>query len=488
MNWGVVIPLILFLVIIFFIGFYASKYLKSSADFLQEYFLGSRQLGGFILAMTMVATYGSASSFVGGPGVAYTVGLGWVLLSMTQLATGYFVLSVLGKKFAIMARKIRAVTLVDFLRERYQSKWVVILSAASIIIFLFSAMAAQWVGGARLIESFTGLSYTAALFIFAVSVLVYVIIGGFRAVAITDTVQGIIMFFGTMIILVGTIIAGGGIDNIISDLAAENPDLISPYGADRSLTPVYVSSFWILVGVGVVGLPQVAVRAMSYKSSRGMHRALIIGTVVVGVIMLGMHLTGVFARPVLPGIEVGDTVMPRIAMEVLPAWLAGIVLAAPMAAIMSTVDSLLLLVSSAVVKDVYLNYVNPEASAKKVKRLSISVTAVIGILVFAMAVQPPDLLIWLNLFAFGGLEAAFIWPVIMGLYWKKGNASGAIASILTGVGSYILFHSFMPQAFGMHTVVLPVLLSLLAYILFSLLTVKRHADIQEHVFQKLWSA
>ncbi|MBN9653978.1 sodium/panthothenate symporter [Halobacillus sp. GSS1] len=488
MNWGVVIPLLLFLVIIFFIGFYASKYLKSSADFLQEYFLGSRQLGGFILAMTMVATYGSASSFVGGPGVAYTVGLGWVLLSMTQLATGYFVLSVLGKKFAIMARKIRAVTLVDFLKERYQSKWVVILSAASIIIFLFSAMAAQWVGGARLIESFTGLSYTAALFIFAVSVLVYVIIGGFRAVAITDTVQGVIMFFGTMIILIGTILAGGGIGNIISDLAAENPDLISPYGADRSLTPAYVSSFWILVGVGVVGLPQVAVRAMSYKSSRGMHRALIIGTVVVGVIMLGMHLTGVFARSILPGIEVGDTVMPRIAMEVLPAWLAGIVLAAPMAAIMSTVDSLLLLVSSAVVKDVYMNYVNPEASAKKVKRLSISVTAVIGILVFAMAIQPPDLLIWLNLFAFGGLEAAFIWPVIMGLYWKKGNASGAIASILTGVGSYILFHSFMPQAFGMHTVVLPVLLSLLAYVLFSLLTRKRHEEIQERVFQKMWSA
>ncbi|CDQ20929.1 sodium/pantothenate symporter [Halobacillus karajensis] len=488
MNGEVIIPLFLFLIVIFFIGFYASKFLKTTADFLQEYFLGSRQLGGFILAMTMVATYGSASSFVGGPGVAYTVGLGWVLLSMTQLATGYFVLSVLGKKFAIMARKIRAVTLVDFLKERYQSKWVVILSSASIIIFLFSAMAAQWVGGARLIQSLTGLSYTAALFIFAVSVLIYVIIGGFRAVAITDTVQGVVMFLGTMIILIGTIIAGGGVGNIISDLAAENPDFISPYGADRSLTPLYVSSFWILVGVGVVGLPQVAVRAMSYKSSRGMHRALIIGTAVVGVIMLGMHLTGVFARPILPGIEVGDTVMPRIAMEVLPAWLAGIVLAAPMAAIMSTVDSLLLLVSSAIVKDVYLNYVKPEANDRTVKQLSIGVTAVIGLLVFVMAIQPPELLIWLNLFAFGGLEAAFIWPVIMGLYWKKGNASGAIASIVTGVISYILFHSFMPEAFGMHTVVLPVVLSLCAYILVSLVTVKRHAEIQARVFQKLWSA
>ncbi|WP_347548604.1 sodium/pantothenate symporter [Pseudalkalibacillus hwajinpoensis] len=488
MNWQVVLPLLIFLVVIFLIGFYASTYLKSTSNFLQEYFLGSRQLGGFILAMTMIATYGSASSFIGGPGVAYTMGLGWVLLSMTQLATGYFVLSVLGKKFAIMARKIRAVTLIDFLKERYQSKWVVILSAISIIIFLFSAMAAQWVGGARLIESLTGLSYTGALFIFAVSVLVYVIIGGFRAVAITDTVQGIVMFFGTLIILIGTVIAGGGMGNIVSELAAENPDLISPFGSDRSLTPLYVSSFWILVGVGVVGLPQVAVRAMSYKSSKGMHRALIIGTVVVGFIMLGMHLTGVFARAVLPGIEVGDTVMPRIAMEVLPAWLAGIVLAAPMAAIMSTVDSLLLLVSSAVVKDVYLNYVKPDANDQTIKRLSIGVTTVIGILVFAMAINPPDLLIWLNLFSFGGLEAAFIWPVVMGLYWKRGNASGAMASILTGVGSYILFNTFMPNAFGMHTVVLPVLVSFVAYVGVSLLSSRQHAVVQEKVITKLWSA
>ncbi len=146
---------------------------------------------------------------------------------------------------------------------------------------------------------------------------------------------------------------------------------------------------------------------------------MIIGTIVVGVIMLNMHLIGVFARPILPGIEVGDKVMPLIALEVLPNWLAGIVLAAPMAAIMSTVDSLLLLVSSAIVKDVYLNYVEPKASQQRVKRLSIGITAILGVIVFLMALNPPDLIIWLNLFAFGGLEAAFIWPIVMGLYWKK---------------------------------------------------------------------
>ncbi|WP_366162080.1 sodium/pantothenate symporter [Bacillus infantis] len=470
MNIGVIIPLLVFLVAIFLVGFWASRHVRKSDSFLQEYFLGGRELGGFILAMTMIATYGSASSFIGGPGVAYTQGLGWVLLAMSQLVTGYFVLMVLGKKFAIVARQYKAVTLIDFLKERYQSKWVVLLSALSIIIFLFASMAAQWVGGARLIESLTGLSYGTALFIFAASVLVYVIIGGFRAVAVTDAVQGVIMFAGTLILLIAVIIAGGGIGNIITDLRTENPGLVSPYGFDGGLSPLYVSSFWILVGVGVVGLPQVTVRAMSYKNSRAMHRAIIIGTFVVGFIMLGMHLIGVFARPILPGIEVGDKVMPLIAMEVLPPWLAGVVLAAPMAAIMSTVDSLLLLVSSAVVKDVYLNYIKPDASEGTVKKLSLGVTAVLGILVCLMALSPPDLIIWLNLFSFGGLEAAFIWPVVLGLYWSRGNKHGAIASMITGVVSYILFYTYYPNAFGMNTVIMPIILSFAAYMLISMLT------------------
>lgn len=487
MNIQVILPLIVFLLIMFVIGVTASRKLSNSSTFVQDYFLGGRELGGLLLAMTMVATYGSASSFIGGPGIAYHTGLGWVLLAMIQVVTGYFVLTILGKKFAIMARKMKAITLIDFLKERYGSKWVVLLSACSIIIFLFSAMAAQWVGGARLIESITGLSYTTALFIFAASVLVYVTIGGFRAVAITDGMQGIIMVVGTIVILAGTIIAGGGIPAIMSDLIAENPNLITPFGADGSLTPLYVSSFWILVGVGVVGLPQVAVRAMSYKNSKAMHAALIIGTIVVGFIMLGMHLAGVFGRVVLPGLDTPDTVMPLLALHVLPPWLAGIVLAAPMAAIMSTVDSLLLIVSSSIVKDVYLNYIRPDASEKKIKRISIGITAIVGITVFFLAIEPPEFLITLNLFAFGGLEAAFIWPVVLGLYWKHGNAAGALASILVGVFSYIGITLFYPDAFGMHSVVLPVMLSLASYIFFSLMGRNSNSNKQKEIINRYLS-
>jgi sodium/pantothenate symporter len=470
MKWEVILPLAIFLVIIFIIGFYANSRVNQSNSFLQEYFLGGRQLGGFVLAMTMMATYGSASSFIGGPGIAYTRGLGWVLLSMAQLAAGYFVLMILGKKFAIMARRYKAITMVDYLKGRYKSNTVVILSSLSIIIFLFASMAAQWVGGARLIESLTGLPYRTALLIFAVSVLVYVIIGGFRAVALTDAVQGLVMLFGTIILLVATVIAGGGMENIMSQLVAENPNLVSPYGAERDLTPLYVSSFWILVGVGVVGLPQISMRAMSYKNSKGMHTAIIIGTIVIGAVMLGMHLIGVLARAVMPGIEVADTVMPTLAMEVLPSFVAGIVLAAPMAAIMSTVDSLLILVSATIVKDLYVNYIKPDSSEKQIKTLSFYVTTIVGLLVVFFAMTPPDLIIWLNLFAFGGLESVFIWPVVLGLYWEKGNKYGAIASMIVGMGSFIIIDQYYPTPFGMHTVVLPIAFSFLVYVTVSLLT------------------
>ncbi|WP_058308340.1 sodium/pantothenate symporter [Gracilibacillus massiliensis] len=464
MNIIATVTLFISVGLIFIIGLLASRTSSPSKSFMEDYYLGGRRLGGFVLAMTMTATYGSASSFIGGPGVAYNEGLGWVLLSITQVATGYFTLMILGKRFAIVAKKYKAITMVDFLKERYQSKWVVLLSSFSIIIFLFSAMAAQWIGGGRLIESITGLSYHSALFIFVITVIIYVTFGGFRAVTLTDSIQGSIMLVGTIILLVSIIITGGGISAIMTDLQNENPNLITPYGADGALSPQYVSSFWILVGVGVIALPQIVVRAMSYQNTKAFHRALIIGTLVVGVIMLNMHLIGVFARPILPGIEVADTVIPLIALEVLPAWLAGIVLAAPLAAIMSTVDSLLLLVSSTIVKDIYINYIEPTASRKKVRTLSMTITAILGIIVYLIAVNPPDLIIWLNLYTIGGLEAAFLWPVVMGIYWKKGTKHGAIAAIISGFTSYIVLQAFYPNPFGMHAVVSSLAISLIAYI------------------------
>ncbi|KUK39473.1 MAG: Sodium/pantothenate symporter, partial [Synergistales bacterium 54_24] len=156
-RFELLLPMILYLAVVYGLAVYSGRVMaKLKVGFVEEYFLGSRAMGGFVLAMTLVATYTSASSFVGGPGVAYNVGLGWVFLAMVQVPVAYFTLGVLGKKFAIVARKIKAVTVTDFLRARYESPAVVIIASLGVIIFLVAAMVAQFIGGARVFEAVTG--------------------------------------------------------------------------------------------------------------------------------------------------------------------------------------------------------------------------------------------------------------------------------------------------------------------------------------------
>ncbi|MGE5483989.1 MAG: sodium/pantothenate symporter [Ignavibacteriales bacterium] len=483
-RWAILLPIYAYLTVNFLFGYYSSRHVSRAPNFLQEYFLGNRDLNGFVLAMTLFGTYVSASSFIGGPGMAYSQGLGWVLLAMTQVSAGYIGLSMLGKKFAIVGRKIKAVTIIDFLRERYRHEAVALLASVSIVVFLFASMTAQWVGGARLLQAAAGMEYGAGLAIFALTVMVYVTIGGFRAATLLDSVQGSIMLAGTVAVLAGTIIAGGGITNIMATLRRTNPDLLTPFGVNGFIPIPWISSYWILVGLGTAGLPQLAVRAMAYKNSRAMHQGIVLNTFVVGFTMLGMHLAGVLGRAVIPGEKTADLVMPTLTATVLNPWLAGFVLAAPLAAIMSTVDSVLILVSSAIIKDIYLSYFNPSAGERLIRRVSLSATAILGVAVFLAAMTQPPFLVWLNLWSLGGLEAAFLVPILAGLYWKRANATGALAGMVTGISTYVAFDRFWNRPFGTHTIVLPLVLATLAMVVGSWTTRAPDADIVE----RFWGA
>ena len=146
-NLSVLLPGFLFLIVMLFISvFMRREGKKSSGGFISEYFLGSRSLGGFVLAMTTVATYSSVSSFVGGPGQAWDVGFGWIYMSVVQVTALFLVLGILGKKIAIVSRKLNAVTVIDVLRHRYESDVLANLSALIIILFFGATMVAQFVG------------------------------------------------------------------------------------------------------------------------------------------------------------------------------------------------------------------------------------------------------------------------------------------------------------------------------------------------------
>lgn len=476
MNLGVIFPLVIYLVFIFGAALYAySK--RHQGDFLTEYYVGNRSMTGFVLAMTTAATYASASSFVGGPGAAYKFGLGWVLLAMIQVPVVWLALGTLGKKFAMLSRETNALTINDLLLYRYKNKYLVWIACIALLLAFFAAMTVQFIGGARLLETTIGLNYTQALLIFAVTVGLYTFIGGFRAVVLTDAIQGIVMILGTVILLGGVIYAAGGVEAAVDKLATIDPALVSPYGPNEMLSFSFMASFWVLVCFGVIGLPHTAVRCMSYKDSKALHRGMIIGTIVLSVIMLGMHLAGALGRVIIPDLTIPDQVIPALMVKVLPPIVAGIFLAAPMSAIMSTIDAQLIQSSSIFVKDLYLS-AKPEAAKnqKKISRFSSLITLLLSALLVIAALNPPDMIIWLNLFAFGGLEAAFLWVIILGLYWEKANAYGAIASMITGLGIYIGFTTAAIKPFDLHAIVPSLVLGLIAFLIANKFGEKRIKD------------
>ena len=475
-HMGMIVPLILYFILIMGIAIWGSRAAGKRSDtkgFMEEYFIGSRSMGGFVLAMAIITTYTSASSFGGGPGVAYNVGLGWILLSMIQVPTAFLTLGVLGKRFALIARRTNAVTITDFIRARYGSDLVVILASLSLLVFFMASMLAQFIGGARLFESVTGYSYQTGLLIFGLTVVIYTTVGGFRAVVLTDTIQGVMMLFASLAILYAVITAGGGVESIMQTLYSIDPQLLTPTGGGNAIPKPFILSFWVLVGIGILGLPQTTQKCLGYKDSRSMHNAMIIGTFVVGFTMLAMHLVGAMGRAVIPDITVGDLAVPTLTVRLMSPFWAGIFIAGPLAAIMSTVDSMLIMCSAAIVKDLYFHYIvkNDESrlSPKKVRGMSLVVTAVVGVLVFFAAMKPPSLLVWINLFAFGGLEAVFFCPTLFGLYWKRANSTGAILSMICGAAAFFWFNITKTSIAGTTAIVPTLVIAIAAFVAGSLL-------------------
>lgn len=462
----VLIPILIYLSTTIFIVFLINKKNKNK-DFIEEYFIGSRSMGGFILAMTVTATYTGASSFISGPGVAYKMGLSWVLLACIQTPTIFLTLGILGKRLAIISRRIGSITIMDFLRARYENNFVV-LSSSLMMLSLFAAIiVTQFIAGARIFESITNIPYFWGLVIFASVVIGYTSLGGFRAVAITDAIQMLVMLLSTMILFVVLVVKSGGMTRMMETIARQNPALLTVDSGGTNL-PAFVLSFWFLVGIGVMGQPAVVVRCMGFKDSRSIHHAIIIGTIMVGVLMLCMHLTGVLGAALLPNLSVGDKIIPTLAVYSLPPILLGVFIGGPIAAIMSTVDSLLILSSATIIKDIYIYYINPNPDPKKIKLIVFIVSLFLGFTAFLLALNPPKLIVWINLFSLAVQEAVFFCPIVLGLYWKKANAAGVIASMLVGIALYMTINIFKISIFGIHPIIPTMILTISAFIIGSL--------------------
>ena len=458
----------------------SDKNLNTTSE--KKYFIGGRSMNGIVLAMTIMATYTSASSFISGPGAAgLTYGYAQAWIAAIQVPVTFLVLGVLGNKLALVARRTGAVTVIGYLKARYKSDALVVITSLGLIAFFIAQMISQFTGGATLIASITGLNHVTSLLIFGTVVILYTAIGGFSAVVITDTVQGIVMCVGTFLFIFYVLKAGGGLAAIDAGLASNLPavydDIFSKY------TPGGLLSYWILVGFGTLGLPQTAVRAMGFKNTKSMHQAMWIGVLTCGFVMIGMHLAGTWAGALVDtnNLPTSDYFIPYIVQKIMPSGIAAIFLAAPMAAVMSTADSLLLLATAAIVKDLWKTYVvkdNLEKNKtyeKNVKWVSTVLTMILGAVVMILTINPPDIIFVLNMFAFGGLECTFLWPLVGGLFWKKGTKQAAVCSSVGAIATYIFATYFIHFA-GINAVVWGLLVGGILYFTVGMVTGKKGLD------------
>ena len=466
-------PALLFLAALLYISYWVQQQSSEarSSNFVKDYFIGGRSLGGFVLAMTTVATYSSVSTFVGGPGVAWQIGYGWLYMAIVQMVVIFLVMGVFGKKISLIAKDIDAVTVIDIIRARYKSDALANMAAIFIVAFFCATMVAQFVGAAKLFEAVTGYSYMTGLTMFGIIVVIYTTIGGFKGVAITDAICDIAMMIGMGILFYCLLDKAGGYSAIMAHFRANDPAMLEPLSRGKMPISLYISQ-WLLVGVCTLALPQSVVRSISYKDTKALRQAIIIGTIVIGVVTIIATWVGVLCKGVLTNPSLAayggsvDNIMPRTIISVMSPFWAGVVIIGPIAATISTVSSLLLTSSSSIIKDVYMRHLEKSGktlSNDGVKRLSMIFTILLGFGIYLISIAPPSVIWKINMFAFGGLETAFFWVMIFGLFWHKANSTGAICAMFGGVVAYCVTMALGFKVFSLHQITIGITTSLIFF-------------------------
>lgn len=461
------IPILIYLIASLVVTrWWSARQVKQAGQLYQDkakrFFIGGRFLNGPLLALTLVATYTSASSFIGGPGAAYKIGLGWVWLALIQVPVAMLTLGVLGPKL-LAQRKAEHATLIEWLDARYQNNGLTKLALVSLVMGFIAMISVQFIGGARLFSGVSGISYELGLGLFVITVLAYTLTGGFRAVVITDALQGILMIVGVLVIFI-TLLSQGGLTALMGDVASQSPTLLSPQGNAGQLGWPMMLSFWVLICFGTLGLPHTVVRLLAVKDTNALKRGMIWGTIISFLMTLIPHLTGVLGRALYPDLSVPDEIMPKLITGLFDPFWAGVLLAAPIAAVMSSVDSMLLQSAVSLVRDGAVRCY-PTIPANKQVWLTRVAMLIITLIATYCAIEPPKMIVWLNLAAFGALQAVFLWPILAGLYWPQITGNAALAAMVSGLVSYLALLWFKPALFGIHPIVPALLLSALGMLI-----------------------
>ncbi|PTK66454.1 sodium/proline symporter PutP [Staphylococcus borealis] len=493
-NWQTYIMIAIYFIILLIIGYYGYKQATGN---LSEYMLGGRNIGPYITALSAGASDMSGWMIMGLPGSVYSTGLSaiWITIGLTL---GAYV------NYLIVAPRLRvytevagdAITLPDFFKNRLNDKENIIKIISGLIIVVFFTLYTHsgFVSGGKLFESAFGLNYHFGLLLVAVIVIAYTFFGGYLAVSITDFFQGVIMLIAMVMVPIVAMLQLNGWDTFsrVAEMKPTNMDLF------RGTTTLGIISLFAW-GLGYFGQPHIIVRFMSIKSHKMLPKARRLGIswMTVGLLgAVGVGLTGIAFIPdnhvKMDDPETLFIIMSQILFHPL---VGGFLLAAILAAIMSTISSQLLVTSSSLTEDFY-KLIRGEERAKShqkefvlVGRLSVLAVAIVAI---AIAWSPNDTILNLVGNAWAGFGASFSPLVLFSLYWKKLTRAGAISGMVAGALVVIIWIVWIKplaginEIFGMYEIIPGFLVSVIVTYVVSLLT-QHPGDFVERDIEKVKS-
>lgn len=423
-----------YLIAMLVLGFIAYRMTSNLSD----YVLGGRSLGPGVAALSAGASDMSGWLLLGLPGAIYLSGLSELWIGVGLVAGAFlnwwFVAAPLRRATAMASDSL---TIPDFLEHRFgdRSRILRIISATVILIFFTLYISAGLVGGGLLFQSTFGMEYTTALIVGAVVIISYTFLGGFLAVSWTDFVQGILMFLTLLVVPMLAVVLIGGWGEATSRITAVDPQHSVILKGMTFLGMISLLAW----GLGYFGQPHILARFMAMRSEKDVPRATLIGMswmilALVGAIGTGYMGVAYFADA---PIDAHETVLIELIGAIFNPWIAGVLMAAILAAIMSTIDSQLLVSASALTNDFYKGIVRPEASSQELVWVSRAAVIAVSLIAVLLALNPEAGVLDLVSYAWGGFGAAFGPLILFSLYWSRMNRAGALAGMIVGAVTVI---------------------------------------------------
>ncbi len=446
------IVLAIYVSILFLIGIFASRRVNSMSD----YYLGGKKMGFWAVAFSARATGESGWLLIGLTGMGAMAGYSayWVVLG--ELLGVFISWQYMAKLFKKRSDEYKAITIPDYLQSHFKSSTntLRIISASTLVVFVVIYVASQMDVTGIAFESMLNIDYKIGALIGFAIVLVYIFIGGFVAAVWSDLFQGILMFFGLVLLPIVVWFSMDHGTGITEGLNAIDPTLTQIMGrSDDGLMNLFTILGFSMIGLGFLGSPQVYVRFMSIKNEneidKGKWIALLFtlltdaAAVTIG-ILARVYFTDNGQDPEAVLGNGGENVLSMITNEFLPTILVAIFIAIVLSAIMSTIDSLLILASSAITRDFYQKIFRPDLKDEDLANFSRLVTVLMAIIALGIAIllynlYPNRQVFWIMIFGWSGIAATFCPVIILSLFWKGYSEKGAIASMITGFFSVIFF-------------------------------------------------